>query len=284
MGRLDGTVAVITGAASGIGAATVRRFVAEGARVTVADIQDEVGAALADELGAAVEYQHCNVMDEDQIAAAVRDTVGRWGRLDVMFNNAGFVGVTGPIEETSADEYDMTMDILLRGPFLGIKHAAPVMKEQGSGSIISTASVCGLRAGVGSHVYTVAKAGVVMLTQTAALELAEHGVRVNCICPGYIATQLAAGRTLSEIDAEEAASRLDHARERLALSQPMHRMGEPEDIADAALYLASDDSRWITGTAQVVDGGLLAGKPWRKQPKVMTETRPITMYNPTTVR
>jgi NAD(P)-dependent dehydrogenase (short-subunit alcohol dehydrogenase family) len=280
MGRLEGKVAVITGAASGIGAATARRFVAEGASVTIADIQDEVGEALATELGPGAEYQHCNVIDEDQVRAAIADTAHRHGRLDVVFNNAGFVGVTGPIEETTAEGYDMTMNVLLRSAFFGVKHAASIMKAQGSGSIISTASVCGLEAGIGAHVYTIAKAGVVMLTQTAALELAEHGVRVNCICPGYIATQLAAGRSLSEIDAEESASRLNRARENAQLAQPLHRMGEPEDIANMALFLASDESGWVTGTAQVVDGGLLTGKPWRKQPVVMTEVRPIRMYNP----
>jgi NAD(P)-dependent dehydrogenase (short-subunit alcohol dehydrogenase family) len=268
MGRLDDKVAVITGAASGIGAATAERFVAE------------VGSAFASELGPNAEYQHCNVADEEQIRAAIVDTAERWGRLDVVYNNAGFVGVTGPVEETSAAEYDTTMNILLRGPFLGVKHAAPIMKAQGSGSIISTASVCGLEAGVGSHVYSIAKAGVVMLTKTAALELAEDGVRVNCICPGYIATQLSAGRSLSDVDAAEAESRKNHARETMQMSQPMHRMGEADDIAAMALYLASDESEWVTGTAQVVDGGLTLGKPWRKQPRVMTVSRPITMYNP----
>ena len=280
MGRLDGKVAVITGAASGIGAATARLFVAEGARVTIADIQDEVGAALAAELGPAAEYQRCNVLHEDQVAAAVIDTGERWGRLDVLYNNAGFIGITGPLEETTADEFDLTMNVLLRSAFFGVKHAAPIMKEQGSGSVISTASVCGLEAGIGAHAYTIAKAGVVMLTRTAALELAEHGIRVNCICPGYIATQLAAGRSLSEVDAAEAESRRDRARQNARTAQPLQRMGEPEDIAAMALFLASDESEWVTGTAQVVDGGLLSGKAWRKQPSVMTERRPIRMYHP----
>ena len=279
-GRLEGKVAVITGAASGIGAATARRYVEEGAKVTIADIQDDVGAALAAELGSNAEYQHCNVMEEEQIRAAVVDTAERWGRLDAVFNNAGFVGVTGPLEETSADGYDVTMNILLRGPFLGVKHAAPIMKAQGSGSIISTASVCGLEAGIGSHVYTIAKAGVIMLTKTSALELAEHGVRVNCICPGYIATALAAGRSLTDVGADEVDARRDKSRAAMGMSQPLQRMGEPEDIAAMATFLASDDSEWVTGTAQVVDGGLILGKPWRKQPSVMTEARPIRMYNP----
>lgn len=280
MGRLDGKVALITGAASGIGAGTARRFIDEGAKVVVADIQDEVGERFAAELGDDATYVHCNVTQEDQVQAAIKEAVDRWGTLDVLYNNAGFVGVSGPFETTSVDDYDKTMDVLLKSVFLGIKHASPVMKAQGSGSIISTASVCGLEAGIGTHVYTVAKAGVIMMSQTAALELAEHNVRVNAICPGYIATQLSAGRMLKDVDEEESEFRKDKARERMGNSQPMHRMGEAEDIAGMALYLASDDSQWVTGTAQVVDGGLIVGKPWRKNASFVTEPQPIRMYNP----
>jgi NAD(P)-dependent dehydrogenase (short-subunit alcohol dehydrogenase family) len=278
--RLDGKVAVITGAASGIGAATARRFVAEGAKVVIGDLQDEVGEELAGSLGDGAAYRHCNVAREDQVAALIGEAVDRWGRLDVLYNNAGFVGASGAFEDIGVSEYDLTMDVLLKSVFLGIKHASPVMKAQRSGSIISTASVCGLVPAVGTHLYNVAKAGVVMMTKTAALELAEWDVRVNCICPGYVATQLAAGRALSEVDAEEAASRLDAARERMSESQPITRMGEPDDIAAMATFLAGDESAWVTGTAQVVDGGLTLGKPWRRQPKAVTEHRPIRMYVP----
>jgi NAD(P)-dependent dehydrogenase (short-subunit alcohol dehydrogenase family) len=281
MARLDGKVAVITGAASGIGAATAARFVAEGARVVIGDLQDEVGEKLAAELGDNARYRHANVAREEQVAALIESAVDTWGRLDVLYNNAGFVGASGPFEATSVDEYDLTMDVLLKSVFLGIKHASPIMKAQGSGSIISTASVCGLVPAVGTHLYNVAKAGVVMMTKTAALELAEWDVRVNCICPGYIATQLAAGRALSDIDEAENSQRMAKVRDRMGESQPIHRMGEPDDIAAMALFLASDESAWVTGTAQVVDGGLTLGKPWRKQPRAVTEPGPIRMYKPT---
>ena len=182
------------------------------------------------------------------------------------------------MESISSDEYDTTMNVLLRGVFYVLKHSAPTMREQGSGSMIATASVCGLESGIGAHIYSVAKAGVISMMQSMALEMAEHGVRSNAICPGYIATSLMAGRSRSQVDDDETASRLDHARDVMGRSQPMQRVGEPEDIANMALYLASDESQWVTGTAQVVDGGLIVGTPWRKQPRSMTETRPISMY------
>lgn len=278
-GRLAGRVAMITGGASGIGRSTVELFVAEGARVVIADLQEDVGSAFAAELGEQAVFVACNVLDEDQVAAAVDEAMNRWGRLDVVFANAGFVGVTGPMEQISSEDYDKTMNVLLRGVFYTIKHAAPIMRAQGSGSMIATASVCGLEAGIGAHIYTVAKAGVISLMQTMALEMAEHGVRANSICPGYIATSLMAGRTRSQVTDEETEQRLDRSRELMSQSQAMHRVGEPEDIAKMALFLASDESEWVTGTAQVVDGGLITGKPWRKQPKTMTDARPIRMYD-----
>ncbi len=280
-GRLAGKVAIITGGASGIGAGTARTFVREGAKVLIGDLQDDVGEKFAALLGNDVAYRHCNVAREDQVKALVGDAVDRWGRIDVLYNNAGFGGVPGPIEDTSVEDYDLTMDVLLKSVFLGIKHVAPVMKAQGSGSIISTASVCGLSPAIGAHIYTVAKAGVIMLTKTAALELAEHHVRVNCICPGYITTQLTAGRALSEVDETEADRRRGRARERMADTQPLDRAGEPEDIANMALFLASDESQWITGQEHVVDGGLLLGRPWRKLSPIITEPAPIRMYKPT---
>ncbi len=280
MGRLDGKVAVITGAASGIGAATAALFVAEGAKVVIGDLQDEVGERFAASLGDGARYRHADVTREDQVAALVADATDTWGRLDVIYNNAGFIGASGPFQDTTVDDYELTMNVLLRSVFFGIKHASPVMKAQRSGSIISTASVCGLVPAIGNHLYNVAKAGVVMMTKTAALELAEDDVRVNCICPGYVATQLMAGRALSDISEEENKDRLDNARDKLAASQPISRLGEPDDIARMALFLASDDSTWVTGTAQVVDGGLTLGKPWRKQAKAITNVTPIRMYLP----
>jgi NAD(P)-dependent dehydrogenase (short-subunit alcohol dehydrogenase family) len=280
MAALQGKVALVTGGASGIGAATVRRFVDEGARVLIADLQEGAAAALAAELGPSAAAVACNVAREADVAAAVRAAVDRWGRLDILYNNAGFGGASGPLEETSVDEYDLTMDVLLKSVFLGIKHASPVMKAQRSGSIVNTASVCAFEAGIGNSLYSVAKAGVVMLTKAAALELAEHDVRVNAVCPGYIATPLAAGRPVSENDPQRVAAALDRLRERNADNQPLARSGEPEDIANMVLFLASDESRWVTGQAMVVDGGLLAGRPWRKLSPWITEHRDIRIYRP----
>lgn len=266
MGKLDGKVAVITGGASGIGEGTVRLFVGEGARVVIADIQDEYGEALAAEMGAAAVYQHTDVSKDGDVRALVQGATRAFGRLDCMFNNAGSGGAVGPIEEITAEEFDATMGVLLRGVFLGIKYAAPVMKAQGSGSIISTASVAGLRGGMGPHIYSTAKAAVVHLTHSAALELGESGVRVNCICPGGIATPLVAGGMRDE-------AALAAARERMATMQPIRRAGEPADIARAALWLASDDASFVNGHALVVDGGLTAGTQWSWQPEVFRTHR-----------
>jgi NAD(P)-dependent dehydrogenase (short-subunit alcohol dehydrogenase family) len=280
VGRLDGKVAVITGGASGIGAATARRFVAEGGRVLIADIQEEVAASLADDLGEQAAAVRCNVARETDVQAAIQEAVDRWGRLDILFNNAGFGGISGPIEETAVEEYDLTMDVLLKSVFLGIKHASPHMKANRSGSIINTASVCAFEAGIGNQLYSVAKAGVVMMTKAAALELAEFDVRVNAVCPGYIATPLAAGKAFADFDAADVDAAVERLRGRISNSQPMTRGGEPEDIASAVLFLASDDSTWVTGEALVVDGGLLAGRPWRKLTPTITQRREHMIYSP----
>jgi NAD(P)-dependent dehydrogenase (short-subunit alcohol dehydrogenase family) len=280
MGRLEGKVAIITGGASGIGAATARLFVEEGANVMIADLQEEVALALADELGPQAKALRTNVAREDDIERLVRATVSRWGRVDILFNNAGFGGANGPLEETTVDEYDLTMDVLLKSVFLGIKHVAPIMKGQASGSIINTASVCAFEAGIGNHIYSVAKAGVVMMTKAAAIELAEQGIRVNAICPGYITTPLAAGRPRGANEPERVDMALERLRERNQDNQPLPRAGEGEDIARMALFLASDDSEWVTGQAHVVDGGLLAGRPWRKLSPWIREKREITLYRP----
>jgi NAD(P)-dependent dehydrogenase (short-subunit alcohol dehydrogenase family) len=179
MPRLPHQSAIITGGASGMGEATVRRFVDEGARVVIADVQDAKGHRLADTLGCAAVYEHVDVAEEADIRRAVERALAEFGRLDVMFNNAGFGGAVRPIEDTTVEDYDRTMNVLLRGVFLGMKHAAPVMKRQGSGCIISTASVAGLGGGRGPHIYSAAKAAIINLTRSVAIELAEHNVRVN---------------------------------------------------------------------------------------------------------
>jgi len=267
--------AVVTGGASGLGAGMARRFVAEGATVVVVDLQVEAGEAVVAELGHAAVFLRGDVTVEDDVAVAVDTAVERWGRLDVMCNNAGFGGTAGPIAEVGVEDYVLTMDVLLKSVVLGMKHAARVMAPQGSGSIISTSSVCGLRAGIGPHLYTTAKAAVVMLTRSVALELAEHRIRVNCICPGYVSTPLLGAARLDRHGAEETARRVEAASAGLADAQPLARVGEPGDIAAMAAFLASDESEWITGTAQVVDGGLLLGTPWRDQPPLLTTRRRV---------
>jgi NAD(P)-dependent dehydrogenase (short-subunit alcohol dehydrogenase family) len=274
-GRLDGKVAVITGGASGMGAATVRRFVTEGAKVVIADLQEDRGMELVAELGDEnVSFARVDVTQEVDVAGAVAEAVDRFGRLDVMFNNAGFGGARGPIETISVEDYDITMDVLLKGVFLGIKHAAPVMKAQGSGSIINTSSGAGVQAGETPHLYAVAKAAVIHLTKSTALELGANGIRVNAICPGVIATPLAfGGKTLRP-------DQIDKADAKLGPYQPIGRIGQPDDIANYALFLASDESTFITGTAQLVDGGYMAGRAWNRQPRQMTAQGPINLYRP----
>ena len=258
MAQLDGKVAVITGGASGIGEGTVRLFAGEGARIVIADIQDERGSQLAEELGPSTTYQHTDVSQEDEVRAAIARAVEKWGRLDIVFNNAGFGGVSGPVELTDMDGYDQTMAVLLRGVFLGIKHAAAVMKQQRSGSIISTASVAGLQAGFGPHVYSAAKAAVIHLTRSVSMELGPFGVRANAICPGFIGTNIfTTPFGLTGAAADDAIAKLSGA---FADFAPMKRTGVPEDIARAAAFLASDAANYVTGQYIVVDGGLTAGR------------------------
>ena len=255
MGRLEGKVAIVTGGASGMGRATVERFVAEGAKVVVADLQDEKGAEVQEALGDAVAFLRTDVGSEADVKAMVDLAVDRFGGLHCLFNNAGFGGVSGPVDETAlGTPYDNTWGAMFTGPLLGMKHAAPVMKANGGGSIITTASVAGLRGGYGPHVYSGIKAAVIGLTRSVALELGPFSIRVNAICPGGIATPIFAGA-----NALEPGANVDWAaavRPVLEKIQPIPRAGEPEDIANAALFLASDESSFVTGHALVVDGGL----------------------------
>ena len=271
MRRLEGKVAVITGGASGIGEATVRLFAAHGARVVIADVQDERGRRLAEDVGSPVVYARTDVREEAEIQAAIDLAVARWGRLDCLFNNAGAGGVTGGIAAISVEGFDATMALLVRAVLLGMKHAAPIMRHQHSGSIISTASVAGLRGGWGPHVYSAAKAAVIQLTRSIAMELAEESIRVNCICPGAIATPIfGTSLGLSADAAEQAASLVKGT---LASIHPIGRAGVAEDIAHAALWLAGDESTFVTGQAIVVDGGITAGRPWAENKAMGAQIR-----------
>lgn len=274
MAELEGKVAVVTGGASGIGEATVRLFVEEGAKVIIADMQRERGEALAAELGDAALFAEVEVRQEEQVKAAIDMATSNWGRLDCIFNNAGFGGVLGPIEDVPVEEFDMSFDVLVKGVFLGMKHAIPTMKKQGSGSIINTGSIAAMTAGRGPLVYSICKAAVVQMSKVTAMSLGEHSIRVNAICPGYIATPLSTntvGRPAEKIEERIAG---------MEKQQPIPRMGRPEDIANMALYLASDRASFVTGQAIVVDGGAATGVFWENQKDVYKEYHPIKIYNP----
>jgi len=253
--RLKDKVAVITGGASGMGLATVTRFLSEGARVVIADYNVETGQSAMDEAGSAgfedeVSFIRTDVAQEEDVAAMLGYAVERFGHLDIVFNNAGVGGAIGPLTETSVEDWDYTFDVLAKGVFLGIKHAAKIFRrQQAGGSIINTASIAGLSGDGGPLVYSAAKAAVINLTMSAAVELAPDRIRVNAICPGFIATPLADG-------GDPAGTRI-----RFAESQPWPEFGQGDHIAGAALFFASDDSRFVTGEKLVVDGGLTAAGP-----------------------
>lgn len=253
MGKLDGKVAVITGAASGMGRATAIRFAREGAAVVVADLNSQGGEATISEIAAAggrAVFQRTDVSIDRDIKLLIDRAVKEYGRLDITYNNAGIGGATGRLTDINAEDWDKTFVILTRAVFLGIKYSIEPMRKAGGGSIISTASVAGLKGVAGLHAYSAAKAAVVNLTESAAIELGHDHIRVNCICPGGIVTPLVY-RGLR--GGEEEAQR------NMARMQPIPRAGRPEDIAAMALFLASDDAEWITGTAMVVDGGMNTG-------------------------
>jgi NAD(P)-dependent dehydrogenase (short-subunit alcohol dehydrogenase family) len=252
-GRIQGKVAVITGAASGMGRTTAIRFAKEGASIVLTDLNSQGGETAVAECAAAggrAVFQRTDVTSEPDIKAAVARAVKEFGRIDIMFNNAGIAGAVGPIEKVESEAWDRTMATLLRAVYLGMRYSIPEMRKVGGGSIISTASVAGLR-GVGYlAAYSAAKAAVVNLTQAVAIEVGHDRIRVNCICPGGVNTPLIhRGRPGAEEGAEQ----------RMAKMQPIPRAGKPDDIANMALFLASDESAWISGTAMVVDGGVNTG-------------------------
>ena len=210
-GRLEGKVVVVTGGASGIGEGIVRRFVEEGARCVIADIQEDPAQAVAGELGEATAFVRTDVSDEAQVAAVIGAAVERFGRLDCMVNNAGILGAVGPIADTDTDAWLRSIQVLLNSVFFGTKHAAKVMIPQGSGTIINTTSTAGLRAGLGPHAYTTAKHGVVGLTQSTATELGRHGIRVNAIAPGAtISAMTAYVATGDAADLDGTSKRVEH--------------------------------------------------------------------------
>ncbi len=259
-GRLDGKVAIVTGGTSGIGAGTVAVFAREGARVVIAGRTVEKGERLAAEIGENALFVRTDVSKEAEIEAMVARTVEHFGQLDVLFNNAGVPGPNQPIAHLTWEGYSSAMDVLVGGVMMGMKHAARVMKRQGSGSIINCSSVAAHRTGYGDHIYSAAKAAVSHVTRTVAMELGERGIRVNSISPGATVTPIF-GKAMgfSTDDADSSAQKLN---ELFAANQPIPRAGQPEDIAQAAVFLASDESSFVNGHDLTVDGGLIGGRGW----------------------
>jgi NAD(P)-dependent dehydrogenase (short-subunit alcohol dehydrogenase family) len=257
--RLENQVSVVTGGARGIGAGIVRRFVQEGARVVFSDLLNEEGKRFEEELGKNVAFYRADAASASDSEALVEFAVERFGRLDCVVNNAGAGGEGEPVAQTSVEDFDRSIALLLRGPFLGIKYAVPRM--QSGGTIINIASVNGLVAGFAPHAYTAAKFGVVGLTKSVALELAERGIRVNAICPGGTATWICAP-LYPEMPAELVDRTPEIVEPWLASGTPIGRAGLPADIANVALWLASSESSFVTGHALVVDGGFTAGTRW----------------------
>ncbi|MAL95536.1 MAG: short-chain dehydrogenase [Haliea sp.] len=252
--RLKGKVALITGAASGIGAAAVERFLAEGCSVCLCDIQDDAGEALAERLGEQTMYVHCNVTREDSVAAAIDAAIERFGQLDILFNSAGIVGAVGPVATTPGDEWRFSIEVLLNGAFYCTKHAARVMQPRRTGSIINMASTAGLMGGLGPHAYTAAKHGVVGLTKNVACELAGSNVRVNAIAAASMATPMVANVLTGD------PGNIEKAKEMLGEASPLRgRPGLAEDVANAALWLASDESGYTTGHTLTTDAGFTIG-------------------------
>ncbi|MDJ0420566.1 SDR family NAD(P)-dependent oxidoreductase [Rhodococcus opacus] len=254
---LAGKVAIITGGTSGIGLASVERFVAEGAQVVVGDIQDDLGKQLSERLGDSVTFLHADVTREEEIAALVALAVDQFGRLDVMYNNAGNQGDASTLVDLSADGFDKTMSLLARSVALGHKYASRQFQAQKSpGSIISTTSVAGLQGGWAAAGYTVAKHAVIGVIRHAVAELSSAGIRSNAIAPGTIMTPIMARAFGVPLD--EASEFSEFLSERLGPKLPIGRVGFPEDVADVAVFLASDLSRYVTGTVIPVDGGATA--------------------------
>ncbi|MFP6814943.1 MAG: SDR family NAD(P)-dependent oxidoreductase [Pseudomonadales bacterium] len=248
--RLENRSCVITGGSSGIGAATVRRFVAEGAEVLIADLAIDAANALADELGDAVSAVECDVRFEENVKRVAGAAMERWGRVDILVNNAGSE-LNRSYDETTVEEWDRVQDTDLKGPWLMCKHLVPGMVERGSGSVINIASLNGLVGFPLSTAYGGAKGGLVVFTRDMAIELASSGVRINCVCPGVIDTGMMERWTDLMPDKEE-------AKEMLRGVMPIGRMGRADEVAGAIFFFASDDSSLCQGAVLSVDGGFTA--------------------------
>ena len=252
MDRLTDRIAIITGAASGIGAATARLFAGEGAALVLADVQAGPGEAVAQAIraeGGRAEFRRTDVTQAAEVEALVAAAVARHGRLDVLVNNAGNVGEFAPTAECTEENWDFLSNLNLKSAFLGCKYGLAPMLRQGAGAIVNLSSTAGVVGFAGRPGYSAAKTGIVGLTRTVALEYADRGIRVNCVCPGATLTPM-----LERLE-ELYPGRHDYLRERV----PMRRLADPGEVARAILFLASDDSSFVTGVALPVDGGVSAG-------------------------
>lgn len=263
-GELSGKVAIVTGGSSGIGLGTAERFLAEGARVVIADIDREKGEEVVRGLGDGAAFTATDVADPEQVVTLVRSTVERFGGLHVMFNNAGISGARHPtlLDDDFAD-FHRVMDVNLLGVMVGTREAARHMATAGGGSVINISSIGGINAAASLWSYHLSKSSVIFFTKAAAVGLGEHGVRVNCICPGNIETPILERTMTSHLPEEERAATMERIRAYIQSQQPLQRQGTTDDIAEAALFLASDRSSYITGTTLPVDGGMVAGNPSR---------------------
>ncbi|AWT55712.1 SDR family NAD(P)-dependent oxidoreductase [Mycolicibacterium smegmatis] len=260
MSELAGRVAVVTGGASGLGEGLVRRFVAEGAQVMIGDVDKDRGTALADELGANTEFLTTDVADQEQVAALVSACVERFGGLHVMVNNAGVSGTMHRrfLDDDLAD-FHKVMGVNVLGVMAGTREAARYMADNGGGSILNLTSIGGIQAGGGVMTYRASKAAVIQFTKSAAIELAHHEIRVNAIAPGNIRTAIVA-KSASEEDRQRIEEFEANIRAQMRADRPLKREGTVEDVAEAALYFATDRSRYVTGTVLPIDGGTVAGK------------------------
>jgi NAD(P)-dependent dehydrogenase (short-subunit alcohol dehydrogenase family) len=254
--ELAGKVAIVTGGASGLGRAMVERFVEEGARVVIADVDAESGAAFAEELGAATVFQPTDVSDADQVQAAVDVAVERFGGLHVMCNNAGIGGTFKRFLDDDFADFDRVMAVNIFGVMVGSQRAARHMAANGGGAIVNTTSIGGINAGAGVMTYRATKAAVIHFTRSIAVELAAQNIRVNCVAPAHIPTAINAAMDQSLI---------------VRAMQPLQRVGSPRDIAEAVLFLASDRAAQITGIVMPVDGGTTAGSPPRSIADLMAK-------------
>ncbi|WP_033074478.1 SDR family NAD(P)-dependent oxidoreductase [Sphingopyxis sp. MWB1] len=261
--RFANKVAIVTGAASGIGKAATLKLASEGAHVFASDIDEAGGRALGEASNGRIDFIRCDVCEPSDIKALMDAAAAAAGGIDILFNNAAAGGARPPIDEIEPEEWDATMNLILRSVAMGIRYAVPHMKGRpatrtGGASIINTASVAALGAGYSPTTYAVAKAGVLHLTKVAATDLARYGIRVNAICPGFINTNIFTS-SLEVPEASKAAAKAVIA-DMSAAAQPVARGGQPQDIANAAAYLASEESSFMTGTHMLVDGGLTIGQ------------------------